>query len=107
MKKILAVLLTAALLLGSAFGAFAASDVDMDVSGLDESSGAVTVTLNQPYFVGENGGVARGNDYALATASQTGEVEAGTTVQFTLHDLNTVARTCITSKLAFSGVFCS
>ena len=91
MKKILAVLLTAALLFGSAFGAFAASDVDMDMGGLDESSGAATVTLNQPYFIGENGGVAKGNDYVLATASQTGEVEAGTTVQFTLHDLNTVA----------------
>lgn len=91
MKKILAVLLTAALLFGSAFDAFAASDVDMDMGGLDESSGAATVTLNQPYFVGENGGVAKGNDYVLATASQTGEVEAGTTVQFTLHDLNTVA----------------
>lgn len=91
MKKILAVLLTAALLFGLAFDAFAASDVDMDMGGLDESSGAATVTLNQPYFVGENGGVAKGNDYILATASQTGEVEAGTTVQFTLHDLNTVA----------------
>lgn len=91
MKKILAVLLTAALLFGLAFDAFAASDVDMDMGGLDESSGAATVTLNQPYFVGENGGVAKGNDYVLATASQTGEVEAGTTVQFTLHDLNTVA----------------
>lgn len=66
MKKILAVLLTAALLFGLAFDAFAASDVDMDMGGLDESSGAATVTLNQPYFVGENGGVAKGNDYVLA-----------------------------------------
>lgn len=88
MQKLLTVLLTAALLFGIAFGALANGDVDIDVGGLDESESAVTVILNQPVFVGENGGVAKGNDYALATASKTGEVQPGTTVQFELHSLN-------------------